>query len=183
MVLDAAATFADSATNAGSDTAANTTGFSANDSYASSNSDAGSSSLHEAGSYSNGSWNLSSFVEQANATGSDTSTEAWSQSASGESATGTLTASDAGTYSLYRSGVYSNGSYSFASLSLDDSASGHETATEYGSNASFPSYSREDDYSYGYELQATGSGAVGTYTETSLETIAQHFRRRDGPQQ
>jgi len=99
----------------------------------------------------------------------------WSESATGQSANGTISASSTETFSLYRSGTHSNGNWRFASLALSFEASGDAIAMEAGSNANFTSYEREDAYSYEYDLSAVGSGGVGTYTEDALETASYAF--------
>jgi hypothetical protein len=60
-------------------------------------------------------------------------------------------------------------------MSLDDRSTRNEESQETGANASFTSYTRDDTDDYSYALHEEGSGSVGTYTQTSLETISRNF--------
>ncbi len=168
MVYDDQGEWESSYSESGSDDASNNSGFDIAGSFSGSGSNAGSWTVHEEGTYSNGTWNLSSYAETGNEQWSDSSEYDETQSDGTYNSTSTQTSSDQGTYSLYRTGTYGNGSYSFGCMVLDYQTSETDERTESGDNAVYSDYTRDDkdEYSYSYHQVANGD-----YTQTGVETI------------
>jgi len=175
MLYSASSAETTSASVSGNDSSSNTTGYSSNDTYSATENTTDLASASQQGTYSGQSWSISDGSDQENATDNSAFTETIAQSATGQSSLGTATTSSAETYSEYDSYQYGGNSYSFGSLSLSDNAVGSSAYQETGSNATFSSYAESDGDNYTSNLQINGSGQVGTFSESSLESITHTF--------
>ena len=174
-VLNTSGTVTYDADGEGGTTATNTTGFTSSSSYTWDSGSSDTASLHEEGTYSNGSWNLSCYLQQETALSSANETRTGESAATGQSSEFTYTWQAAETYTLYKAGTYSNASYNFSSFVLDDKYNTSDDYTETGNNANFSSYTREDTSSYTWHMHQTGTGSTASYTETSTSTYTHFF--------
>jgi hypothetical protein len=156
------------------------TSFTSNASYSGAGTFTSLSTLNKQGTFLNGSWSLSSILNDY----TEQASESYTRTGQGTYVSGGTYNPVTSTYSytyttqgqssavLHEASSYANGSYSYASFSANESATSESHFQETGSNASLSSYSRDDTALHCYSMAQTGSGQAANYTQTVWDHYA-----------